>query len=306
MRTTLLMAVAVVAMGCGVTEAEVNDVGDEFSAAEGELGTVTRSFVVLRRDTRRCVSPMCGGWWVRDVNRATVREVYVNGLDFSQSNLLMEEHQADVLNAGDFEVVLYGKLGRAESAYDTRPFLVTTAWRGMPTVKFGAGDTFYRVQSVDIRCITAPCPSLSATKLHTAGKTLHHDVNVARAALTGVDQDWMMDRVVSKDALVAGRFVDGARVGTGVEKVLDASQVFMKLPDMTQSCPRPLVPQCPEGTVNLWTRNENRCLMPAGCGGGGACIAVVPSCADGYELVSWTGGRFACTQHACDPFWLLD
>ncbi len=304
MRTSLLAVGLLLVVGCGVTEAEVNDLGNEVTTEEGELGTTTRSYVVFRHDTlRRCAWPMCGGKFVRDINRATVREVYVSGIDFSESNLT-EEQQAQVMGAREFEVVLYGKLGKLVNGY--RNFVVTTAWRGMPGVQFAATDTFYRVEEADIRCITAPCPSLRATKLHTTTKTLHHDLDVSRAALTGVDQNWLTFRVTNKDALVAGRFVDGALVGTTKEKVLSASQVFLKIPDMTQSCGRPFLAQCPAGKVNVWARNENRCMVPAGCGGGGACTAVVPSCADGYTLVSWAGGPFACTQHACDPSWLLE
>lgn len=305
MRTTLLMGLLFV--GCGVTEAELTDVGDEVAAAEGELGTSTRSYVVLRRDVRRCVAPMCGGYWAHDVNRATVKETYVSALDFSGSNLSMPEHQADVTGAADFEVVLYGKLGPQESRFNTRTFLVTSAWRGMPGVKFTEpADTFYRVQGVNLQCFAAPCATLRATKLHTTSKVLHHDLDVSRAALQLVDQNWLTFRTIEKDALVAGRFVDGALVGAGREKILDASQVFIRLPDMTQSCPRVAPAQCPAGKVNLWTRNENLCHMPAGCGGGGACAAYVPGCADGYSLVSWVGGRFGCTQYACDPAFLND
>src|SRR5687767_11474980 len=123
MRTTLL--VGLLFLGCGVSEAELKDVGDDVAAAEGELGTSTRSYVVLRRDLRRCVAPMCGGYWAHDVNRATLNEQYVSGLDFSRSNLSQPEHQADVTGAGDFEVVLFGKLGPAESRFQTRKFVVT-------------------------------------------------------------------------------------------------------------------------------------------------------------------------------------
>src|SRR3954471_23967336 len=95
MRTMILMGLLLV--GCGVSEAELNDVGDDVSAEQGELGTSTRSYVVFRRDMRRCIAPMCGGFWVHDVNRATLSEQYVSGFDFSASNLAhLPEHQADV------------------------------------------------------------------------------------------------------------------------------------------------------------------------------------------------------------------
>lgn len=306
MRTTPLLTALLLA-GCGVSEASLDDVGDDTAAAQGELGTSTRSYVVLRHDQRRCVSPMCGGYWAHDVNRASVKEQYVSGLDFSQSNLAMPEDQADVTGAADFEVVLWGKLGPLESRFNTRPFLVTSAWRGMPGVKFTEpADTFYRVEGAAIQCIAAPCPTLRASKLHTTAKILHHDLDVSRASRPLVDQDWLTFRTIAKDALVAGRFVDGALIGASREKVLAASQVFVHLPDMTQSCPRPALARCPAGQVNLWTRNENRCLMPSGCGGGGVCAASVPACADGYSLVSWSGGPFGCSQFACDPAFLND
>lgn len=303
MRTSLLLAGLLFVVGCGVTEAEVTDLDGDVVSEEGELGTASRSYVVIRHDQRKCAAPRCGGWFVQDVNRATVREEYVAELDFSASNL-PEEQRGLVSGARDFEVVAYGKLGTLSNGY--KKFIVSTAWRGMPNVKVEAGDTFFRVEAARVQCITAPCPSLRATKLHSTTKTLHHDLDVTRAAMPGVDQSWLTFRVTDRDALVAGRFRDGAKVGAGVEKVLDASQVFVKLPDMTQSCPRPAIALCPSGKVNVWTRDENRCQMPAGCGGGGACAAVVPACTEGYTLVSWTGGPFACTQHACDPDWLFE
>lgn len=306
MRLTLLVGLLFV--GCGVSEAELTDVGDDLSAADGELGTSTRSYVVMRRDMRRCVAPLCGGFWVHDVNRSTLNEQYVSALDFSRSNLAgLPEHQGDVTGAGAFEVVLYGKLGPKEPRFNTRTFIVTSAWRGMPGVTFTEpADTFFRVKSADIQCITAPCASLRATKLHTTSKVLFHDLEVKPAALPLVDRNWLSYRVIEDDALVAGRFVDGAVVGVSPEKVLEASQVFVHLPDMKQSCPRYAPAQCPEDQTNLYVRNSNRCVVPAGCGGGGACAAVVPQCADGYELASWTGGQFACTQYACDPAFLND
>src|SRR3990167_1352304 len=173
MRTPLL--IGLLFLGCGVSSAELNEQGDEVAVADGELGSATRSYVVLRRDLRRCVAPLCGGYWAHDVNRANLNERYVSALDFTNSNLL-PEHQDDVRNAGDFEGVLYGKLGPAEARFNTRTFLVTSAWRGMPGVKFNQpADTFYRVVSTSIQCFAAPCPTLSATKLHTRSKSLFPD-----------------------------------------------------------------------------------------------------------------------------------
>lgn len=299
MRSILLVG-AVIFAACGVTEAEINETSDVTTEASDELGTSTRSYVTFRYDLyRRCAWPRCGGLFVHDVNRATVREEYVLGWDFSQSDLSVEA-QEDVRGAAGGELIVYGKLGRVQ-ANGFRYFVVTSAWRGMPGVTAGANDTYYRVGDSNVRCITTPCPSLKATKLHTTKSTVFHDLDVSGAALTAVDTNWLTGRVVNDDALVAGAIT---RVGN--EDVLAASQVFIKLPDMVRSCGRPFIPTCPEGQTVIWSRDADRCLMPAGCGGGGACTAQVPACADGYELFSWTGGAFACTQHVCDPAFLFN
>lgn len=305
MKTNLFAVLAVVLAGCGVTDATLDELGNDTNEDSAELSTRSQTYVVMRRDLRRCVSPMCGGYYVRDVNRVNLREVYVSGLDFSQSGLL-EETIADVTSAADFEVVLRGKLGAEEPRFQTRPFIVTAAWRGMPGVKVADGATFFSVASVSLQCIAAPCPTLKATKLNSTSATLAHDVDVAHAAKPLVDRDWLTDRVVNKGALVAGAIVDGAKVGVSREKVVDAAQVFVKLPDVTQSCPRFVPAQCPAGRVPAFQRNVNRCITPAGCVVPGACAAFVPSCADGYSLVSWQGGLHACQQYACDPGFLLD
>ena len=78
------LSAVVVMVGCGVTESQV--VGDDAPQGEGsaELGKASRTYVTVRHDMRKYISPLCGGYWVADVNRATLREVYVNGLDFSE------------------------------------------------------------------------------------------------------------------------------------------------------------------------------------------------------------------------------
>ena len=90
------------------------------------------------------------------------------------------------------------------------------------------------------------------------------------------------------------------------EKVLLGSQVFVKLPDQTKSCPRISAPFCASNKIPVWTRDADRCQMSAGCASAGACAQYVPTCDEFYDLVSWTGGQFACTQYACEPSWLHD
>jgi hypothetical protein len=200
---SFFLSLAVISVGCGVSEVEVDDTSAADATAEetGELSTRTNSYVVFRHDTRRCISPLCGGYWVSDVNRKVLREEYVSGFDFSGSGLT-EETQAKALEGAEGEVILRGKLGPTESRFNTRTFLVLEAFRGMPGVRAAATDSFYRVERADnIRCIVAPCPSLRAIKLHTTQPKLVHQVSVARASTTNGDARWMTSRINDKDAL---------------------------------------------------------------------------------------------------------
>ncbi|MCA2979786.1 MAG: hypothetical protein INH41_27730 [Myxococcaceae bacterium] len=301
----LLGALSVLLLvGCGGSEADVAEgpVPDDATAEEtGELSARVSSYVVLRKDLRRCVSPMCGGWWVRDVNRATVREVYVSGFDFKPSGLT-DEVQVKVTEASDGEVVLRGRLGPTEPRFGTRPFVVAEAYRGMPGVSVGAGEVFSTVErALGVHCVTTPCPDLRARRLHSSDSTLLHGVEVSRAARASVDARWLKHRVTDRGAVVAARVVTRGR-----ETVLDVGQVFMRLPEPLQSCPRLQLQQCPAGRTLSWARDESRCLMPTGCVRTVSCPQIRPYCEPGYTPVVWSGGPDACPRAACDPEWVTN
>lgn len=252
----------------------------------------TDSFVSVRRDYRRCMAPLCGGYWVKDLNRSTA-ERYVSALDFSLT-FLDENDQQAVTGAPDRSVVLYGRLGKRDSGFYTRAFTVAEAYRALPGASVESGDQFYTVNPTKIACITTPCHNLQAERVNRAtGSKMVSSVDVTDAQMSLVDSAWLTNRATYGRAVVAGSVVK--RKGA---LVLDASQIFLRLPDRATSCPKPSIAECPEGLVHGWTRDENRCLMPTGCLEPLFCIAMVPSCDEGYTLVSWEN---QCTQYACDP-----
>ena len=129
---------------------------------------------------------------------------------------------------------------------------------------------------------------------------------VTDAALSFVDQQWLTNRIAEHGAFATGKFIQGALVSGTHEKVLSASQVFVKLPEMPGPCPLVKMPACPAGKVRNYERNEDRCVLPSfTCVTPGVCALFLPACAEGYELQSWSGGQFACPVHACDPTFSL-
>jgi hypothetical protein len=295
MRTFLGIVVAAVAVSaCGVSDSTV---GASDTLEDGAaLSSTSRTYVGIRIDTRRCASPMCGGYWVHDLNRVTLSETYVSGLDFSVSGL-SDADQSRVFEApGD--VVLRGKLGPKDQ-FGTRPFVVSDAWRGLPGLSPAAGESFYKVETVNIECFVAPCPTLSAVRTNYTAKTLLHELSLT--GLGFVDQSWLAQRSTQDGALVAGSIVRSTHHVT-----LEASNVYLKLPENVGPCPAVLVSQCPSGQVRTYTRTADRCVVADLCVTQGICNYLVPNCGEGYTSTSWKKAPNACPAVACDPSWLFE
>jgi hypothetical protein len=298
MRSSIVL-LTVVAAACGVNESVVDETAVDDQLEDGaELSASSRTFVGIRRDFRKCIAPLCGGYWVHDLNRVNLTEVYVSGLDFTGSGL-SDEDQGNV-ELGLDEVVLRGKLGPKEPQFNTRPFIVSEAYRGMPGKPVGATDKFFKVQPVSIQCFRAPCPSLGAKKVNFTAQTLFHQLDLADVTAGLVDGKWLRKR-----ATLDGAITSGTMVRRGEEQVLEASNVFLRLPEVAGPCPVFKLAACPMGQVRTYTRTADRCVVPAACVAPGVCAQYIPACGEGYSLSSWQSGTFGCPAYACDPNWVL-
>jgi hypothetical protein len=289
-----LLSFMVFAAACGVGEVEIDEAAEGVETAEvsDELSAFGLSTVTLRRDTRRCAAPMCGGFFARDVNRST-SEQYVSGLDFSRSGLDAQTQQ-DVLDGADGEVLVRGRLGPAESRFNTRPLIVLEAWRGLPGVAVRAGDPFYRVDRQAV-CAAAPCRSWRATRLNVGTFGGFNELTTSVAVTPLLDTPWLINEALTNGALVAGTV---RRVRT-TYWILDASQVFLKLPQRA-SCRSTSPRACTGGRVRVFERGLDRCLTPAACVLPPPCAPLEVECPPGYVVASWLAGA-GCPRHACDP-----
>jgi len=227
-------------------------------------------------------------------------EKYVSGLELTDAGLDQETID-EVLGAGDFELVLHGKLGPVNQQFGTRTFRVFEAYRGMPGRVPGEDDEVYSVKSQNIQCFAAPCDTLQAKRLNHSDTTMYTGTD---ADLGGFLSDaWLAHEVQDNGALVAGAFRDGETYAAGSELILDASQVYLRLPVAKPDCSQ-VQPLCTIGTVRAYAYADDRCLVFEGCVEPGPCSQAMPSCEDGYVRVSWAGEPSACTQSACEPAWL--
>jgi hypothetical protein len=286
--------VASLSAGCSV----------ESGAEDDALSASSRSYVTVRHDQRKCASPKCGGYFVRDVNRSTA-ERYVSSLDFSHAPDLDDEAKGQVTGAPDGELVLRGKLGPLDAKSGTRAFLVYEAYRGMPGRGAAAGDVFFDVTKNDPphECFAAPCNNLVAHRLNSTKTTSYTRTDADVGGF--VDAAWLEHRVEDDSAIVAGTIANGDVQAAGPEQVLTASQVFVRLPERLGPCPALAIPNCAaSGKVASFVRTPDRCVTFHACVTPGVCALYLPACEDGYSLVSWNGGPHGCEQHACEPTWL--
>ena len=116
----------------------------------------TSTYFTLRRDMRRCASPMCGGPFVRRVNQSRTRcgdgrlkaECYVSRIEWNG------QREVEVGKA-----LLRGQI-TSEAVSHRGKFDVLRVSESWEAASDSAGtDTFYRVRDKGVRCITFPCPT---------------------------------------------------------------------------------------------------------------------------------------------------
>jgi hypothetical protein len=152
----------------------------------------------ITADLRRCPSPLCGGWFLARVNRATTSchdgrpaaTCYTPVLDWSDANLSAAQ-QAKLLDAssrdagsGDVYAIVRGRFARTNSTPQptTGRFVISEAWVAEGT---GTPDgTFVRIVDNGVRCFVAPCPSVTETTLNMGRTADIAEIDWTPAGLT--------------------------------------------------------------------------------------------------------------------------
>lgn len=193
------------------------------------------TYYTVSRDLRRCVAPLCGGYWVARVNRSTTRcgdgtyqaRCYVADADWAKLHLgaraLSKVQANDELlvraTVGQKDWGSFGKLGQL------RP---TEAWMGQ-----GPGDAdgvYVKVQESGVRCFTTPCPSFREIKLNGSGTAALAELGWDAS---GADDDLVGDAITElfeRDVIISGdRYTVHGPGGTG--KARSVTQFFFRAHD---------------------------------------------------------------------------
>lgn len=206
----LALALALAATGCA--EPTVSEMHTE-AAARGNLPAL----FVATRDYRRCVSPLCGGYWLSSVNEDTTKckvggsqpECYVATLDLSGTpDPVAAQNAAGLIVEGRLGGARFAGFGRLGTA------TATDAWTSIglgftDSVIYGAADN-------GIRCFTAPCPSTTLTTIGSGAQTDVTDLDFSALATDSAQDDAIWAAYNAGTLMIAGELSPTVMGGTAL------------------------------------------------------------------------------------------
>lgn len=243
MRALATAALPLVALSFGISllpACASSDTDDELLAdsadqanldgkADADNGAYT--YYAIRKDMRRCAWPMCGQWFVSRVNRTTTTchtgssaaECYTPVLDWSESDLDAAQQDKLLGQAGKLGGTFALVRGRFAKKNTTTPrpelgkFIVTEAW--VAEGENPPEGVFAKVFENGIRCIAAPCPTLTEKGLNTGNAVNIADLDFTPADFTDRQIEGFVDQYIAPSGIiVAGdryTFKLGGRSGKG-------------------------------------------------------------------------------------------
>lgn len=203
----------------------INDSAGESVLVLPEPAAANSTFYSVRRDRRRCVSPMCGGYFVKRVNLTSTRcgdgrwksECYVAEINWNGQS---ENDSDGLLVRGNIVAKRYERFGNLGE------LRVSESWKAA-----GANQpvgTFYRVRDRGLRCITFPCPTHSEAKLNSSLRRNIAGVNLQGAGLDGSATSAVNMAITGPEGvIVTGRDVRVTGPG-GRSFELRATQVYVR------------------------------------------------------------------------------
>ncbi|MDB4954544.1 MAG: hypothetical protein JWO36_2113 [Myxococcales bacterium] len=255
-----LMAVAALPLIFGsacATQSSTDELAGETAAdnvADGKAdGAVDGAYTYFQvsADLRKCLSPVCGGYFMARVNRSTTvcangssaASCYVPQLDWTEAHL-RDDQQAKLLDAASQDATSDGvrALVRGRFASKTYPghgnlgrFVVTEAW--VAETSAVSGGVFVRVRDGGVRCIAAPCASTIEKGLNISRSAMIAEIDWSPAGLSSNEiQGFVDDLFTPSGAIIAGDRYTVTEAGRHA-KGRTATAAFHRLADPTATAP---------------------------------------------------------------------
>lgn len=219
------------------------------AAPEVDSLASTSTFYTIRRDLRRCASPMCGGYFIKLVNQSRTR--CANGRTMNECYVASIEWNGQPETDKDGAVVRGSLSTRGDRRGKYGVLLAREIW--LPAGDKPASGTFFRVRDRGIRCIAAPCETHHEAKLNTSVSRNIAGVDLASAgAPENVIGDANQAMASPEGIIVAG--VNTRVTGpAGRSQMLKGSQFYLRAK--------------PGGGTSSGNDNQNKPCFKTGCSG---------------------------------------
>lgn len=162
-------------------------------------------YYFISRDMRKCMYPMCGGYFLSAVNRTTMRCVngkmdkrcYMADADFSGLKISDSDLNGLFARSDNKLVVFHGKVEKnvIGSSGTYGRLVVDKAFSAVTEALPGVWDRLYVAYDNGIRCVKAPCPNLDdirlnydSSKLSITGVNYKNVVNATEKQLEAASQ----------------------------------------------------------------------------------------------------------------------
>jgi hypothetical protein len=173
----LLLAVAF-SMACEEADKDssVGNMEEHSASVQHPSGTLNGEYFFMTRDMRKCMYPMCGGYFLSAVNRPRMRcldgtiqkSCYVAEADFAGLNLPDSDFSKLFSRANGKLVVFHGTVESnvVGDFGDYGRLVVDKAFSAVTDEEPSIWSPLYLAYDNGIRCIKAPCPSLDDVRLN--------------------------------------------------------------------------------------------------------------------------------------------
>jgi hypothetical protein len=202
---TLLLSLVFATVGCSAATTDVTQNDDE------ALSNPNYGYFAVRADLyRKCAYPMCGGYFVHRVNTAKTlcadgnyaAECYVATVDLSGTGLTSDEQSAVYVGSS----ILRGKITKTTiNKTKFGAFDATEVWAG--ETGSTASGSVYRAKDNGIKCVKAPCPTITVVKLDTTSTRNISGLDLSQTSNAADQQtidDSFSDIFTSSGLVVAG------------------------------------------------------------------------------------------------------
>jgi hypothetical protein len=213
-------------------------------------------YYTYRPDMRECVSPVCGGFFVKQVNKKFTicadgsyqNECYVSGISWATKDAPPLSHVGNLLIQGAIAKKYFPPFG------SLGVFKVNAAYKAATNKILNTAVLFAGLQQNGLVCITTPCFSYDEYILNSSKTRMISGVNLKTTGATEKQLASAYERLANGKLLIAAGYNRQINKPFGLGITFEAKEFYLPVKKPTGICP--------DGYIS----NGGQCVTPTiGC-----------------------------------------